>query len=302
MNKLILSNIFMFLVVLSANGQESIYKRHIDTLASVRYEGRGAGTKGDTLSVRYIVSQFKGIEGVHLLAEEGVQKVNHANIKTSNVVAILKATKENNESSEHIIIGAHYDHVGMNKTNGKTIIFTGADDNASGISFLIETARELSKKQKELKKDVVFIAFGAEEKGLLGSSYYTNNPVVPLDKAKAMVNFDMLGRMINRGITIRGTGTAKESVKLLSSLSNPDSLDIIWEMRGNGPTDYSSFYRKNIPSFSFSTRHNADFHTPNDISSKINYDGMNKIHRYVMPLINTLVFDDFTLTYKISTL
>lgn len=286
------------------------YKQHIDTLASKSFAGRKPSTLGDTLSVRYITSQLKQIDGIELLANGGLQEVPYKvrarkaedkekSLTTFNVVARITAPAKRNKKGEHVIIGSHYDHEGtIINREGKTEIYYGADDNASGISFLIELAREIAHNRSKLTSDVVFVWFGGEEMGMVGSSYYASNPLVELNKAVAMVNFDMLGRMTRKGITIRGTGTAEEYVGILSSLANPDSLEIIWEMRGNGPTDYSQFYAKGVPAISFSTRQHSDYHTPRDTASKINYEGMAMAYKYIMPLISTLVFDTPKLTYK----
>ena len=285
----------------------SLYQRHIDTLASIRYEGRRAGTKGDTLAARYIARQFANISKMELLGNDGLQEVdylekqpagNMKEIHTFNVAALLKAPARNNPKQSRIVIGAHYDHEGIKPFRGKKALHPGADDNASGVAFLIELARELSQRQTELKQDVIFIAFGAEERGLKGSAYYAAHPLLPHENVKAMVNFDMLGRMRNKGLTIRGLSTAEEAIDLFRELPNPDGLEIVWEMRGNGPTDYSSFYAVGIPAFSFSTRVHNDYHLPGDTPEKINYEGMEMAHRYITPLIDRLVFKKTKLTYR----
>ena len=291
----------------TAQPTASPYQRHIDTLASVRYEGRRAGTKGDTLAARYIARQFANISNLELLGNDGLQEVDYLEkqpsgamkkVHTFNVAALLKAPARNNPKQSRIVIGAHYDHEGIKPFRGKKALHPGADDNASGIAFLIELARELSQKQSELRQDVIFIAFGAEERGLKGSAYYAAHPLLPHENVKAMVNFDMLGRMRNKGITIRGLSTAEEAIDLFRELPNPDGLEIVWEMRGNGPTDYSSFYAAGIPAFSFSTRVHNDYHLPGDTPDKINYEGMEMAHRYIVPFINRLVFKKTKLTYK----
>lgn len=223
----------------------------------------------------------------------------HTPIKhTHNVVARVNALKEHNPTGRTIIIGAHYDHMGYKMEHGKKIICWGADDNASGVATIIELAKKYTNKREELKRDIIFIAFGAEEKGLKGSAYYAEHPLDSLSNCVAMVNFDMTGRMVNKGITIRGLGAAHQAISLFSLLPNPDELDIVWEMRGAGPTDYSSFYRKGIPAFSFSTRIHGDYHTPRDTEEKVNYEGMEMMFNYVSNLINKLAIETVELTVK----
>ncbi|MFR4026244.1 MAG: M28 family metallopeptidase [Alistipes indistinctus] len=126
---------------------------------------------------------------------------------TSNVVAKIEAPKANNPEGDVLILGAHYDHMGIEEYEGEPAIFHGADDNASGTAGILELARYISDRRDFLKKDVIVILFGAEERGLKGSRYYAANPVEPLDNVKAMVNIDMMGRMpAEKTLGIRGLG------------------------------------------------------------------------------------------------
>lgn len=217
---------------------------------------------------------------------------------TFNIVAKIAAPKENNPDGDVLILGAHYDHMGWNEVEGRMQILYGADDNASGTVGIMELANMVSQRRAFLKKDVIIIAFGAEERGLKGSRYYANNPLEPLENVKAMVNIDMMGRMQGKGLTIRGIGTAYEGADLFSSLPNNDQLEIIWEFKGQGPTDYSAFYAKGIPSFSFGTRHHDDYHKPGDRADRINYEGMEMTYNYIANLINRLAFEPLRLTFK----
>lgn len=217
---------------------------------------------------------------------------------TFNVVARLNALKENNPEGKTVIIGAHYDHMGYEMIDGEKVICRGADDNASGIATIVEFARHYAKQVPALKRDIIFIAFGAEEKGLKGSAYYASNPLDSLSNCVGMVNFDMTGRMRAKGITIRGLGSAHQAIPMFSLLPNKDELEIVWEMRGAGPTDYSSFYKKGVPAFSFSTRLHPDYHTPRDTEEEVNYEGMEMMFNYVTNLTNRLVIETVQLTVK----
>lgn len=306
------------------NTLKSNFERHITTLASEEFEGRGPKTKGDTLSVNYIINELKQINSVELMGDNGLQvvtdsarkwslvnpkkklkkgekpeyKIEKYLLETFNVVARIKAPVENNPNGESIIIGAHYDHMGMvTKKDGSVVMYPGADDNASGTAFVIEYARELAKTQKDLKRDVIFVLFGAEEKGLVGSRFYAAHPLYPLDKAVAMYNFDMTGHMVKKGITIRGLASAVEAPHVFATLPNKDGLDLIWEFRAKGPTDYASFYSKGVPAFSFCTRLHKDYHTERDTIELINYEGMVMLFDYVKNVINRTAFENFYFTY-----
>jgi hypothetical protein len=130
-----------------------------------------------------------------------------------NVVGILEGA-DPKLKNEYVVIGAHYDHLGRGGAGSRAEregdIHFGADDNASGVAALLELARLLSAERRSLRRSVVFIAFGGEEEGLLGSSYYVNNPVVPLAETVAMINLDMVGRLKDDKLLIGGVGTAKE--------------------------------------------------------------------------------------------
>ena len=306
------------------------FKKHIETLSSDEYEGRKPQTKGDTLAVNYIIKEMLDVKGLELMGDKGLQVVVSPikrrvevtdkkelkarrlagkstydrvtdTIRTFNVVARINALKSNNPNGEAIVIGAHYDHIGYRKNSeGDNVLVRGADDNASGVAFVIEYAHAISKMREQLQKDVIFICFGAEEMGLIGSKYYAENPLDSLSKVVGMVNFDMVGRMKNSGITIRGLASAYEAPSIFSSLANSDDLDIMWTFAAKGPTDYRSFYVQGVPAFSFSTRIHSDYHTERDTEDKINYDGMEQLFRYANGLVNHLVLSRSSLTYRIS--
>jgi Zn-dependent M28 family amino/carboxypeptidase len=284
------------------------YQKHIEYLASDDLQGRAAGTQGDTLAVAYIVSQLSAIDGLTLLGNQGKQVVPYrARISradttripktTFNVVGLIEA-QDPQYRNRTVVMGAHYDHLGVRMVDSVLQVFNGADDNASGIAFIIESARELAKQRNNLKANVIVILFGGEEAGLVGSRYYANNSLKPLEEVKAMLNFDMVGRMTANGITVRGLGSAQEALELFGSFKNPDKIDLIFEMRGNGPTDYSSFYGKGIPAFSYSTRQHNDYHRHTDTAEKINYDGMEIAKNYIWQMVEVLAFSDRKVTFK----
>jgi len=293
---------------LFAQSLQERYRKHIEFLASDDLQGRAAATRYDTLAVEYICAELAAIDGLTLLGNNGIQVVPYsARISrtdttrvpktTFNVVGLIEA-QDPQYRNRTLIMGAHYDHLGVRMVDSVMQVFNGADDNASGTAFIIESARELAKQKAQLKANVIVILFGGEEAGLIGSRFYANNPLRPIEEVKAMINFDMLGRMTANGITVRGLGSAKEALGLFGSFRNREKIDLIFELRGNGPTDYSSFYRVGVPAFSFSTRQHNDYHRHTDTMEKVNYEGMEIARNYIWQLVEVLAFSLREVTFK----
>lgn len=225
--------------------------------------------------------------------ENGLKK----QTKSNNVVARISAPRSKNPLGEAIVIGAHHDHIGKTVKGKDTTYLYGADDNASGVGMLIEMARYFASEKERLVRDVVLVAFGAEEKGLQGSRYFAANPLVPADSIKGMFNFDMTGRMTAKTVHIRGVGTFAEAFGILAAAPNKNVLNLNLIMSGTEPTDYASFYKKGIPTLSFSSGRHKDFHLHTDLEPKINYQGMQFIYDYVVPVISRFVLEPGRMTY-----
>jgi membrane-associated protease RseP (regulator of RpoE activity) len=197
--------------------------------------------------------------------------------------------------SDYVIIGAHYDHLGLGgpeslAANPEGQIHHGADDNASGTSALLELARVIRSDRANLKRSVVFMAFSAEELGLLGSSAYTRNPLVPLASTVAMLNMDMVGRLHDRSLFVGGVGTSPVWKPLLDKLNgegkSPETgsgsrFQLGTGQDGFGPSDHQSFYVKDIPVLFFFTGSHEDYHKPTDTADKINAEGTRQIAELV---------------------
>jgi aminopeptidase YwaD len=219
--------------------------------------------------------------------------------KTSNVIGMIPG-----HSNEYIVIGAHYDHLGMgghgsgSRKPDTIAVHHGADDNASGVAGVIELAKKISANRKKLKTNIIFIAFSAEEMGLLGSMYFVSNPVVDLKKVRAMFNFDMLGRLkSDNTILAGGTGTSEESDSLLDLHLSGRKLKLAKSREGLGPSDHSSFYLNNIPVFFFSTGAHEDYHKPEDDIDKIDLKGEKLILDYIYELVFDIASSDKKLTF-----
>ncbi len=194
-----------------------------------------------------------------------------------------------NGAAETVVLGAHYDHLGMgedgNSRDTAKLIHNGADDNASGTAALIELARTL-KQQKKPGLNYLFIAFSGEELGLFGSKYFVDNPTIDLGKINYMINMDMIGRLNeNNSLTIGGFGTTPVWGSLLPSLKEARNFTIKFDSSGTGPSDHTSFYRKNIPVLFFFTGLHTDYHKPSDDHDKVNYTGQTRIVNYIRELI-----------------
>ncbi len=214
--------------------------------------------------------------------------------QTMNIVALFEGFPEELECP-YIIIGAHYDHLGMGGTGSGSraldsmAVHNGADDNASGVAGLLELARIISESEEKLKRHVIFVAFGAEEMGLLGSNFFVKNIPIPLNKVHAMINLDMIGRLKeDNSILIGGTGTAKEIPGILEDINETYDLQPKLSTAGFGPSDHAAFYAKNIPVFFISTGAHEDYHTPKDDIEFIDEAGAIKVLEYVNTLLYTL--------------
>jgi len=256
-----------------------------------------------------------------------------------NVIGVLPGS-DPKLKNEAIVIGAHYDHLGLGgegsgSLSARTGIHHGADDNASGVAGLIELARMLS--SQRLKRTVVFIAFSGEEEGLIGSSYYVNHPIVPLTNTVAMINMDMIGRLKDKNLIVGGVGTAQEwrslidadnsmgsmTVSLNTAPAGPPSganLPIVVGANGQpvvtmdpakqfmltlnedgyGPSDHSSFYGKQVPVLFFWTGTHNDYHKPSDTADKINYEGEARIVSFVTKIIRDIDQSDKRPTYALA--
>ena len=198
-----------------------------------------------------------------------------------NVVALLPGSNPE-RMRETVVIGAHYDHLGHGGEGSlapeSTEVHNGADDNASGTAAVIEAARALAA-GPPLERSVLFIAFTGEEKGLWGSAHFVREPTVELERAVAMLNLDMVGRVVDDQLTILGFGTAAEWDEIVDMAAGEmsDPLSIAKSPDGFGPSDHSSFYGEGIPVLHFLSNLHEDYHRPSDDFDKINYEGLERV-------------------------
>jgi aminopeptidase YwaD len=197
----------------------------------------------------------------------------------------------NNGAANTVILGAHYDHLGYGEDHNSLYtgttpqIHNGADDNASGSAALIELAK-LLKASKLKNNNYLFVSFSGEELGLFGSKYFTDHPAIDLGTANYMINMDMVGRLNDstHGLSIGGYGTSSGWGQLLTEKDK--FFTIKFDSSGTGPSDHTSFYRKDIPVLFFFTGAHSDYHKPSDDADKINYIGELQVIKYIYNVID----------------
>ncbi|MGG9963936.1 M28 family peptidase [Ferruginibacter sp. SUN106] len=196
-----------------------------------------------------------------------------------------------NGAATTVILGAHYDHLGYGEDHNSLYtgttpqIHNGADDNASGTAALLELSK-LLKASKFKNNNYLFVSFSGEELGLFGSKYFTEHPAIDLSNANYMINMDMVGRLNDstHGLTIGGYGTSPVWGQLLTEKDK--FFTIKFDSSGTGPSDHTSFYRKDIPVLFFFTGVHSDYHKPSDDADKINYTGELQVVKYVYNIID----------------
>lgn len=210
--------------------------------------------------------------------------------QTDNVIGMVPGS-DPTLAKEYIVVGAHFDHLGWGGegslySGSKPAIHYGADDNASGVAAILELAAKI--KANPLPRSVVFIAFSGEEMGLLGSSFYTKNPSVPVEQTALMMNLDMVGRLKNNKLNIHGTGTAEGFEDLVKTKAQAFGLAISTSADGFGPSDHTSFYAQEVPVLFLFTGLHEDYHRPTDTWEKINYAGVETVVNYAETLLRSI--------------
>lgn len=244
-----------------------------------------------TLTPRsYLVPGLRAHLRASLIREKG---------ETANVVGILPG-RDAKLGAEAIVIGAHYDGLGRGGEGSLAPerygeIHPGADDNASGVAGVIELARAFARSGS--KRTLVFVAFAAEEIGLLGSSHYVENPVWPLEKTYAMINLDGIGRLRDDRLYVLGVDSARELRSIVEKPARELKLELRLRGDGFGPSDHTPFYAKKRPVLMFFTGAHKDYHRPSDTVEKINAAGMEKTSRLVFRTLAELAGREEPLTF-----
>lgn len=281
-------------------------KSHIGFLAGDELKGRETGTAGEARAANYIADHFKRFGLIPLgdnntyfqefnvnmsilnnpHSPDSVDSPDEERI-ARNIVGMIEGEQQ---PDSYIIIGAHYDHLGMGRFGSlynreDPQIHNGADDNASGTAGVLELAQYFSTHRPE--QSLIFAAFSGEEMGLLGSQHFVGHPPVELEQVEAMINMDMIGRLNENKLIIFGVGSSNRWTSLVEQ-ANIDSLTIQTVPDGAGSSDHTSFYNKQIPVLHYFTDTHADYHRPSDDPEYINYEGEKTVLQHVKRIVEQL--------------
>lgn len=210
--------------------------------------------------------------------------------KTNNIIGIIEGEGPN--ADETIVIGAHYDHLGMgaygSRAGGRREIHNGADDNATGTAAVIELARRFSRRDKKPGRRMVFVCFTAEEMGLLGAKHYCENPIYPLESTAAMVNFDMIGWLRDEQLTLYNWNTSPQLDPIFEAANEGMGFDLKKPIQAFGGSDHLPFNERGVPNMFIHTGTNAVYHTPEDDFDAINCEGALRVIDYSERVVSML--------------
>ena len=213
-----------------------------------------------------------------------------------NVIGALEGT-DPVLKNEWVVVGGHYDHLGLGERDSMTPsqigqVHHGADDNASGTAGVMELARVAANDDRQWKRSALFMAFAAEEIGLLGSAHFVNAPTVPIGSITAMINLDMIGRITNNRVFVGGVGTSPNYRTVLEQLNAATGLQLDYSDSGYGSSDHTSFNAKKIPVLFFFSGLHTDYHKPSDTADKINGEGAVKVASLVYGMMDRVANDN----------
>ena len=282
----------------------------IKFLTEDRLQGRSTGSSGADSAATYLARRFSEV-GLQPAAGGWFQSFTvgrgapaarqgkAGGLVGKNVIGILPG-RDPVLRNQTVVLGAHYDHLGTGgfgslDPDSTGLVHNGADDNASGVSGLIQVAARLAASPPA--RTVVFIAFSGEELGLLGSAHYVKEPIYPLAETLAMVNLDMVGRLRNGRLIVYGARTAREFPSLLDSLNWYAGFDLKAQGDGYGPSDQSSFYAAKRPVLHLFTDLHEDYHRTTDDWQKVNLDGLKRVADFALGLVTALANRRAPLTF-----
>ena len=272
---------------------------HVERLADDSFEGREAGSQGGRAAGGYLVRYFEKY-GLQPAGDDGgyFQWFGQG---YRNILGLLEGS-DPDLKHEVIVIGAHYDHVGLgtrrNSRGEIGRIHNGADDNASGTAGLLETIEAFLSLGHAPRRSILFALWDGEEKGLLGSKHWVAYPTLSLDRVRFTINCDMIGRLGDEGVEIYGTRTSPGLRRLVSECNEELSLDLdfTWEIKGN--SDHWPFYQRGIPFLMLHTRLHDEYHKPSDDAELINQDGIQRVARLLFNIAHELSDRDETGAFR----
>ena len=260
-------------------------KEHVSILASDSLLGRGFGTPQGLQAACYIAGQFS-IAGIESLDGNYLHPFNHRdgilNIAGNNVVGVIRGNHPDLKD-EYIVLGAHYDHLGWKLSKGDTIVYNGADDNASGTASLIEIGRNLVERKAELGRSVILVAFDGEESGLVGSERFLSDSTVLPHQVRLMFSLDMIGMIAaHKGLDMKGVRLLEDSDYLVGELAQKYNLTITSANKKiEQRTDTAPFGKIGIPAVAPNTGTESPYHKPQDTPEKLDYEGLAQVANYM---------------------
>ena len=298
----------LFAVLPSSAQKQDDMRQTVEFLASQELGGRYPGTAGDTLASEFIVDKLRSLKLKPVVKGKKKKAYYHdftygkeKQITTHNIIAVVPG-KDKHLRNEYIVVGSHYDHLGMGGQGSGSRrpdtlgVHPGADDNASGDAVVLELARHFKKARSP--RSIIFMFFGAEEQGLVGSKKFLewmkqeNNQRKNLPNnikgIVAMVNLDMVGRMRDHALSVSGTGTSSGFKTMAEQVAEQKNLHVTCVPDGYGPSDQASFVAADIPVLFLTTGGHMEYHTPADVPSTLNYDGMQETLEFTQELVTRL--------------
>lgn len=307
-NKLLILTLACALAVSTQAQKQDDMKKTVEYLASQELGGRYPGTHGDTLASEYIARQLcsmklkpivKGKKSTGYYQDFTYGKTEKRT--THNIIAVLPGN-DKILKNEYIVVGSHYDHLGLGgKDSGSrrpdTLgVHPGADDNASGDAVVLQLAQHFAKTGSP--RSIIFMFFGAEEQGLVGSKMFIDwmkqaddqriNLPNNIKGVVSMVNLDMVGRMRDHAMSVAGTGTSSQFKAMVEKIAEQQGLHVSCVADGYGASDQASFVAAEIPVLFLTTGGHMEYHTPADVPSTLNYGGMQQTLEYAQELVSQL--------------
>lgn len=274
-------------------------RHHVTFLASDTLEGRAAGSQGGRAAAAYLAQQLR---------EAGLQPgaddddfLQPFNAESQNLLAVVPGS-DPELKSEVIIVSGHFDHVGLGSRSNSFgpygQIHNGADDNASGTAAVLEVAKAMASLDQPPRRTVLFALWDAEERGMIGSSYWIKHSTVDLKDVRLMVNCDMVGRLRNDVLVVYGVRSAAGLRQRLAEANEMSDLTLNLDWRQRDDSDHWPFYKQGIPYLMLHTGDHLDYHRPSDDADKVNFDGLETISRLLFDFTRQVANADSSLTFR----
>lgn len=260
-------------------------RTHLDFLADDALQGRGAATTGGRAAGSYLIQQLQALGIAPGVGNKRYDQPFDGNMR--NIIGLIPGS-DPELKNEYIIVGAHYDHVGLGSSSNSNgpigYIHNGADDNASGTAALLELAQAIKALPVAPKRSIIFAFWDGEEINLLGSKHWLRQPTIDLKKLKASINMDMVGRLRKDKVEVYGTRTAAGWRNLVSQAnqSDPLRLEYTWVMKAD--SDHHPFFDAKIPVIMLHTGLHDQYHRPSDDVGTLNIPGIERVSKLLFEI------------------